>query len=130
MEIPKIDLRLTVIEAATRQTDAAILAMEQGLFDVALTLAGAAEDMVKIDGPHMYQWLRSAPGAQEKFTKKEWIGVLNLKRDWLKHGGVPEMAITRSATAYMVARSMSKLEEWTPRMDAFKVWLLANLDDL
>jgi hypothetical protein len=70
MEIPKIDLQLTIIEAATRQTDAAISAMEQGLFDVALTLAGAAEGMIDIDGPHMYHMASLRPWCSRKVHKK------------------------------------------------------------
>jgi hypothetical protein len=30
--------------------------------------------------------------------------------------------------ASMIARAASKLEVWTPKMDEFKVWLLANID--
>jgi hypothetical protein len=46
MKIPTGFVRLSLVEAATRQTEAAIEALEQGQYDVALTLAGAAEGMI------------------------------------------------------------------------------------
>ena len=39
-------LTLTKEEAATRQTNAAIEAFARGDFDIAITLAGAAEDLL------------------------------------------------------------------------------------
>jgi hypothetical protein len=130
MHAPAGSLNLSLAEAATRQTNAAIAALEAGMFDIALTLAGAAEDMIEREGPHMWQWLRDHPGARERFSKEEWISGLNTERNWLKHGGAAEMTIERASAAFMIARAMSKLDQWTPKMDEFKIWLLANLDDL
>jgi hypothetical protein len=56
------------------------------------------------------------------------VAILNLERDWLKHGGTDSMTIDCSSAAFMIARALTKLDAWTPKMDAFKVWLLANLD--
>jgi hypothetical protein len=130
MHVPAGSLNLSLNDAATRQTNAAIAALERGMFDIAMTLAGAAEGMIKRDGVHMFQGLRAHPRALERFSEKEWISILNMERDWLKHGGDAEMAIDRAAASFMIARAMSKLEQWTPQMDEFKIWFLANLDDL
>jgi hypothetical protein len=32
--------------------------------------------------------------------------------------------------AFMIARAASKLKDWTPKMVAFRIWLLANIDNL
>jgi hypothetical protein len=61
--------------------------MDAGDYDVALTLAGAAEGMIERTGLHMFGWLKQHPRALERFDKKEWISILNSERDWLKHGG-------------------------------------------
>ena len=123
-------LSLSLHEAASRQVDAAIDALQAGDYDVALTLAGAAEGMIERTGHHMFGWLRQHPKALQRFDKKEWISILNTDRDWLKHGGKPAMQICCVDAAFMIARAMSKLEEWTPKMVAFKIWLLANLDSI
>jgi hypothetical protein len=115
-------------EAASRQIEAAIDALESDDFDIALTLAGAAEGMIVRERRHMFAWLRDHPGAAERFTK-DWVSVLNLERDWLKHGGQQNTKIECASAAFMIARAMSKLEMWTPKMDAFKAWLLSNLDN-
>ncbi len=121
---------LTLHKAATRQVDAAIDALQAGDFDVALTLAGAEEGMIERTGHHMFGWLRQHPRALERFDKKEWISILNTERDWLKHGGQPSMEISCVEAAFMIARAASKLENWTPKMVAFKIWLLANIDNI
>jgi hypothetical protein len=60
MKIPLGSVRLSLIEAATRQTEAAIEALERGQYDVALTLAGAAEGMIQRDGLHMFAALKAS----------------------------------------------------------------------
>jgi hypothetical protein len=120
-------LSLTKIEAATRQTEAAIEAFVRGDFDIAITLAGAAEGMIERDGLHMFAFLRDSPRVQD-VEKKEWISTLNSERDWLKHSNGPEtLRIEREHAAIMIARAASKLEKWTPRMEEFKEWLLKNV---
>jgi|SRR5215475_4859819 len=122
-------LFLTLEMAATRQIDAAIDALEAGNFDVALTLAGAAEDMIKRSGPTiMFEELKKSPAALERFTQKQWISILNAERDWLKHGGQPLMEIHCSTAAFMIARATTKMENWTEKMVRFKIWILDNLD--
>src|SRR5438270_8758000 len=103
-------LFLTLEKAASRQIDAAIDALQAGNFDVALTLAGAAEGMVERSGRHMFGELKKSPAALEGFTKREWISILNAERDWLKHGGRPHMEIHCSTAAFMIARATTKIE--------------------
>ncbi|WJR74943.1 hypothetical protein [Bradyrhizobium sp. NP1] len=130
LRLPADPIKLTLAEGATRQVDAAIDALERGTFDVALTLAGAAEGMLKRDGHHLFVGLRDDPHVKERFDdKKDWITLLNRERDWLKHGGDDEMQIECFDAALMIARAASKLELWTPKMEDFKTWFLANLDN-
>jgi hypothetical protein len=69
MHVPG-SLKLSLAEAATRQTNAALTAFEAGMFDIAMTLAGAAEGMIEREGVHMFQGLRAAPRALERFLKR------------------------------------------------------------
>jgi hypothetical protein len=120
---PKHILMLTKIEAATRQTEAAIEAFARGDFDIAITLAGAAEGMIERDGPHLFSFLRDSPRVRD-VPKKDWITTLNTERDWLKHQTGPDaLMLEQENTAFMIARAASKLEIWTPRMEEFKEWL-------
>lgn len=122
-------LRLTLHKAASRQIDAAIDALQAGDYDVAITLAGAAEGMIKRTDPHvMFNWLMQHAAATRQFEKAEWIAMLNTERDWLKHGGSASMEIAGPEAAFMIARAASKLEDWTPKMVMFKIWLLANFE--
>jgi len=66
-------LSLTLHKAATRQVDAAIDALQAGDYDVALTLAGAAEGMVERTGHHLFGWLKQHPKALQRFNQREWI---------------------------------------------------------
>jgi len=47
---PCTELPVTKLESAIRQTEAAIAALAVGHFDVAITLAGAAEGMALVEG--------------------------------------------------------------------------------
>jgi hypothetical protein len=128
MDIPLGTLNLTLVEAATRQTEAAINALQRGDYDVAVTLAGAAEGMIQRAGPYMFAHLRDSRKAEERMSRKEWIATLNRELYWLKHGGQNEMAIECADAAFLIARAASKLEKWTPKMDEFRVWLMNNVD--
>jgi hypothetical protein len=130
MEPPDDPLTLTKIQGATRQIDAAIVAFVRGDFDIAITLAGAAEGMIERDGLHMFAFLRDSPRVQD-VEKADWISTLNLELYWLKHPSGPDtLQIERAHAAYMIARAASKLEKWTPQMEDFKVWLCKNVDRL
>ncbi|MDA9506135.1 hypothetical protein XI09_16135 [Bradyrhizobium sp. CCBAU 11386] len=129
--LPADPLKLRLAQGAHRQVDAAIDALERGRFDVALTLAGAAEGMIERDSHYLFASLRDNPRLMERIgDKKERIALLNRERDWLKHGGTDEMQIECLDAALMIARAASKLEVWTPKMEDFRVWLLQNLDNL
>jgi hypothetical protein len=99
-------LHLSLVEAATRQTEAAIDALQAGHYDIAVTLAGAAEGMIQRDGPHMFAYLKSAPRVLEEFSQKDWINTLNKELYWLKHGGQPTMTIECSHAVFMIADAL------------------------
>jgi hypothetical protein len=116
----KKHLTLTKVMGATRQTDAAISAFARGDFDIAITLAGAAEGMINREGQHLFGVFRDSAGALE-VEEKKWIATLNIERDWLKHPSGPlELQLGREEAAMMIARTASKLEEWSPQMKEFK----------
>ena len=126
-----IALRLTTVDAANRQCNAAMKSFWKGHFDVAITLAGAAEGILERDDVHLFSYLRDHERiAQLDITKKKWISTLNVERDWLKHGGSPEMTITQFSAVIMIARAMSKIETWTPKMEEFKIWLKKYMEGM
>lgn len=123
-------LRLTKVQGATRQTNAAIEAFARGDFDIAITLAGAAEGMIKWKGRHLFTFLRDSPGVQH-VGRNTWIATLNVERDWLKHpSGSRVLRLEREHAAIMIARAASKLARWSPQMREFKTWLRKNIDNL
>jgi hypothetical protein len=102
--------------------------LERGDFDVAITLAGAAEGMISREGLHLFSFLRESARAKVAYAQpKDWISALNQERDWLKHGGDDEMQIECFDAAAMIARAASKLEVWTPKMESFRTWFVDNL---
>jgi hypothetical protein len=85
--------------------------------------------MVEQPKPHLFSLLRDSPELQQ-FDKEIRIGVLNRDRDWLKHvthDEPPTLTIECSDAAFMIARALSKIEQWTPRMQEFKNWYMDNL---
>ena len=129
--LPADPVKLTLIEGSVRQIEASIKALERGRFDLAVTLAGAAEGMIRRDGHYLFAALRDNPRAKERFAKqKDWIDMLNREHYWLKHGGADTMEIACFDAAMMIARALSKLEaqDWTPQMDEFRSWFLQNID--
>ena len=102
--LPAEPLHLTLAQGASREVDAAIEAPDRSKFDVAITLARAAEGMIRRDGYHLFAGLRDNPRAKEKFAaKKDWIAMLNRERNWLKHGGDDAMKIECFDAAMMIA---------------------------
>lgn len=130
MNPPEEPLTLMREEAAVRQIEAAIAALQQGLFDIAITLAGAAEGMFdyRKDGT-IFDNMIVNPVAQARFTRKEWVSILNMERDWLKHSGnkTEPMTFDVDSTAYMIARAASKVAHWTRPMNDFKIWYLSRI---
>lgn len=132
MEIPERPLTLTKAMAAVRQVEAAIDALERGDFDIAITLAGAAEGMFDREGRHLFAVLREHTTAAN-INKKVWISHLNRDRDWLKHATGPDtLEIERFSAAASITRAATKLEaqDWTPRIEAFREWYNAHIDEL
>jgi hypothetical protein len=131
VQVPDGPLTLSKTQAATRQVETAIEAIERGDFDVATTLAGAAEGMLDRPGHHLFDYLLNHPKVRHLDRKKEWIPVLNRERDWLKHAGPPgHMEIGRYAACSMIARAATKLEVWTPSIVAFGDWYVENIEQL
>jgi hypothetical protein len=115
-----------------RQVEAAICAFMCGDFDIAITLACAAEGMFEREGRHLFSVLRDHPTVKG-IDKKVWIAHINRDRDWLKHPSGPErMVIERFSAAVAIARAATKLEErhWTPLIDEYREWHLAHIEEL
>jgi hypothetical protein len=127
MEVPALPLTLTRAEAMTRQIEGAIEALVRGRFDIALTLAGAAEGMSERHGLFAYQ--RDHPKAKEQGIEKELVDHATKERNWLKHPQEPDtMEITRYSAAFMIARAVTKLDPnfCTPPITAFCHWWVEN----
>ena len=132
MRVPSQALTISKAGAAGRQVEGAIAALEQGDFDIAVTLAGAAEGMLERTGPHMWSFTLNSPQAAA-FDRKELVSFLNAERDWLKHptqSAGETITLTRAHAAVMIVRAMSKLETWSLRMYDFRRWFEGNLDDV
>ena len=125
-------LKISKAEGASRQVEEAIKALERGDFDIAVTLAGAAEGMLKRSGHHLWSFMLQSPKAAA-FDKRKLIEFLNAERDWLKHptpSAGATKTFTRAHAAIMIVRAMSKLETWSPRMNRFKRWYVGNLEEV
>jgi hypothetical protein len=125
-------LKISETEGASRQVEAAIKALERGDFDIAVTLAGAAEGMLERSGHHLWSFLLESPGAAA-FDKRELINFLNAELYWLKHptpSAGDTKTFTRAHATIMIARAMSKLETWSPRMNRFKRWFEGSLEEV
>ena len=130
MQVTANALRLTKTQAATRQVEAAIAALEVGHYDLAITLAGAAEGMFTRKGQYLFRFLTDHQKFSD-FKRRTVIDHLNRERDWLKHGGNANvMKIRREAAVSMITRAASKLTRWTPPIEQFKAWLVANVDEI
>jgi hypothetical protein len=130
MRISEPKLRLTKARAATRQIEAAIAALYMGHYDLAITLAGAAEGMFTRKGQYLFRYL-TEHNTLAAFKRRTVIDHLNRELVWLKHDKRPNVLnIRRSVAVSMITRAASKLKNWTPTMWQFRTWLIENLDDL
>jgi hypothetical protein len=132
MDAPDRALTITKAEGATRQVEEAIRALQRGDFDVAITLAGAAEGMLERSGLHMWSYIKERTTAAG-FDEKTMVNEVNAELYWLKHPTPDKpdtLTLTRSHAAWMIARAMTKLETWSPIMNEFRAWLKRNLDEL
>ncbi|SCW56384.1 hypothetical protein [Ancylobacter rudongensis] len=131
MNPPEQPLTLTREQAATRQIEAAIAALEYGGFDVAITLAGAAEGMFDFRKEDtIFDGLVASERALARFSRKEWIALLNWELTWLKHSSdrTEPVTIELDAAAFMIARAASKLTKWTPPIEEFRVWFVKRVN--
>jgi hypothetical protein len=123
-------LRLTRTQAATRQIEAAIAALDADHYDLAITLAGAAEGMFTRKKRYLFRYLTDHQKLVA-FERRTVINHLNRELVWLKHDKRPNVLnIRRSVAVSMITRAASKLKNWTPRMWEFRDWLIENLDDV
>lgn len=131
----KPSLLLTKEQAAVRQIEAAIDAFRIGALDVCITLAGAAEGIfAHRKGSDLHTAYMTDPRGIE-FGRKELNSLVNRERDWLKHTNDeqdPEIEIAEMDAAVMLVRAMTKLERWTPKMDAIKpiLYLLITREEM
>jgi hypothetical protein len=131
MKVSDRPFTLTRAEAATRQVEAAIEAMMRGRFDVAITLAGAAEDMINREGSLFA--FQQAKAKELGIDGKELSDHMNAQRNWLKHNRPPDsMDFTLYDAGFMVARAVTKLEpeSCTLPIAAFCHWWTANINTL
>ena len=123
-------LRLTRALAATRQIEAAIAALDIGAYDVAITLAGAAEGMFTRKGRYLFRFLREHDKLAA-FERRIVIDHLNRELVWLKHDKRPNVLnIRRSVAVSIITRAASKLKNWTPGIERFRDWLIENVDNI
>jgi hypothetical protein len=134
----KTSIVLTKAEASLRHIEAAIAAFDREHFDVAITLAGAAEGMApETAASDLFKVLRDHPRiAAEGVPGSQWIDVLNAERNWLKHSGShhpPTMMFDRSAAAIMLVRAISKAHAafcfQSEVIEAFRLWIIEHVDD-
>jgi hypothetical protein len=88
--------------------------------------------MIEREGAHLFSYLRDSPRVRDA-KSKQWIDTLNQERDWLKHVTpqlAPVLEIRREHAAIMITRAASRIEKWSPKMDAFKLWLLKNIESM
>jgi uncharacterized protein (UPF0210 family) len=63
LHVKACTLKISKAEGASRQVEKAIKALERGDFDIAVTLAGAAEGMLKRSGHHLWSFMLQSPKA-------------------------------------------------------------------
>jgi len=128
---------LTKAEAALRHIEAAIVAFDRNLFDVAITLAGAAEGMAPDPSTaSLFEAFRNHPLIiTDGVERKKWIGFLDAERNWLKHTGPehpPTMVIDQTAAVIMLVRAISKAQPafgfQSEAIEAFRDWVIENVD--
>jgi hypothetical protein len=128
-------LHLTKEKAAARQAHMAVLALSAGDYDAAVTLAGAADEMLSGD-PSLEVTsaaLTPPPGAEDLAPYK-WKEIVNLERNWLKHKTdvdkiPPEITLDLDNAPFYVFRAIRKLPLTmiTPEMIAFDDWYRARV---
>lgn len=116
-------------EAAINQIEGAIHALQAGQFDLSITLSGAAEGMMLSPPENLDTFQQILAQLPIDRSKKEWITILNMERDWLKHPTIqmPElMEIHVFEVSWSIVRACVRIpnNRWTPLMEDFKLWFL------
>src|SRR5262249_44918174 len=109
-QVPDRPFEVNRVQSCLRQIEAAIAALWVGDYDIAITLAGSAEDM--FDRPSSLFSFAIDNERIERFglDKKQVIDHLNRERDWLKHQKEPDtMTFTLRSAGFMIARALTKL---------------------
>jgi hypothetical protein len=117
----KRELLVTRYQAATRQVEAAIDAFESGSFDVAVTLACAAEAMAPKKDNGLFRLMMDSK-RWGKLPEKLRAEKVNFTRNWLKHRNEEkpdELLIHEAEAAYCIVRALSVWEPWTPKIQTF-----------
>ena len=135
MQIPTFNpvdrpLYLTKEKAAARQAHLAVIAILAGDYDAAVTLAGAADDVLAGDPAlEVTSAALIPPPNAEDFAPYRWTEVVNLERNWLKHKTaiekIPtEITLDLDNASFYVFRAVRKLPLTmiTPEMVAFDEW--------
>ncbi len=116
-------LILTKDEAAARHVEAAVSAFESGDFDICITLAGAAEEMLSDRQGSDFFSHAQRKGLEKGLNRVDWIACLNLERNWLKHPTLqlrPQCKFGPEEAAMMLLRAMTKLPTWSESMQRIK----------
>jgi hypothetical protein len=115
-------------QAAIRQIHAAIFHFRRKQYECAVTLAGAAEDLLGDTEPdHLWKVLMQRK-PQDR-SEREWAAMFNETRNWLKHPTDnlgSERYIDEFETVIMLIRAVSKFTarygESSANMEEFVVW--------
>ena len=129
-------LILTKLDAAVRQTRAAMAAFETGDFDIAVTLACAAEGMIPSGqrGSVHDLTMKAANALLGSSGSKAFNSKINERRDWLKHRteNMPnEICIDAVDAALAIIRAMTKFDQSDQDrlelIELFRTWAFLHL---
>jgi len=119
---------VTKKQAALRHINAAILLFHAKEYECAITLIGAAEDLIgDVDSVHLWEVLKNE--RPDGHSEKEWTTILNMTRDWLKHATAQSgeaREITQFEAMIMIIRGIYKFtaryNKATRDMEHFYEW--------
>ena len=123
---------LSKVEAARQQLEGAIANLFLGNWACAITLAGAAEDMLPaVEGKEdLYGVAKSIGSNHFQMTGKETHDFLNDQLIWLKHKTVNKPTTKKfqqDDAIIMIIRGLTRLkstiEKTSPNMDLFVEWI-------
>lgn len=123
---------LSKVDAAQQQLEGAIANLFLGNWACAITLAGAAEDMLPaVEGKEdLYRVAKSIGSNHFQMNDGEMRILLNDQLVWLKHKTVDKpklMAFQQDDAIIMIIRAYTRLqttiEKTSPNMDLFVEWI-------